>query len=67
MEYTKEDFYDWYNSPVTKAVISRFNDEIEELTSKLVTSAGTDPIQDARYSGVILGLRALKDTSWEDK
>lgn len=53
-------------NPVTKGVIARFQDEIEELTNKLVTSAGTDPIQDARFSGVILGLRALQDTKWED-
>jgi len=54
----KADYIDWKRHPVTQIVFSQLTERIHTLQDMLGDSAGTNPIQDSRYSGAI---QAYKD------
>lgn len=47
---TKQDFADWKNSPVTKAVFKELQLRIDVLKDELAQTAGLDPLEDRKRS-----------------
>lgn len=49
-----QDLIDWKKHPVTQVIFSQLSQRTATLKDGLASSAGIDPIQDARTSGAIL-------------
>lgn len=56
IDFTKEDFQDWQQNKVSKAVLRAFHQLIQEGKDELGASAGLDSVQDSRKVGKIAGL-----------
>lgn len=63
---TKDDFVNWKNSPVTKEIFIRIQQNVERLKEELSESAGINPINDRFKSGAIAGYNDLLLIDFED-
>ena len=57
--YTKADFVDWKNSPVTQDFLKCVKMEVEMNKDMLAEEAGRNPIADSQVVGYITGMRFL--------
>lgn len=63
----KEDFRQWKDHPVTRAVLGELADRVEHLKNELAQSAGNDPIMDRFKVGYIQACNDFSDIELEDK
>lgn len=61
------DFVDWKRHPVTMVVFSQLTERIQSLYEMLGDSAGSNPVQDARFSGAIQAYKDILNIEFEDK
>lgn len=54
------------NHSVTLAIKTELRKRVELFTEQLVSSAGQNPVADAKLSGLIAGYRDILDTKLED-
>ena len=66
MEVSKEEFLQWKESPVTKAVYDVIEDRILDAQSILAMTAGEDPVADRLLVGMIRAFNELKEVSYDD-
>ena len=66
MQVTREEFLQWKDSPVTKAVMATVEYRIEEAKEILAASAGVEPDADRMCVGMIRAFREVLDISFED-
>jgi len=60
----RQDFVDWKNSPITKALFLALTNNVEGLKEELASSAGVDTRADAVKVGAIQAFRDVLDTEW---
>lgn len=60
----RSDFIDWKASPITKALFTALDKNIQGLQVELGYSAGENPRQDAIRVGAIQAFRDVMDTDW---
>lgn len=60
----RQDFVDWKNSPITKALFRALNGNIAGLKDELATSAGVDTRADGLKVGAIQAYTDVLDTDW---
>jgi hypothetical protein len=60
----RQDFVDWKNSPITKALFRALNNNIAGLKDELATSAGVDTRADGLKVGAIQAYTDVLDTDW---
>lgn len=61
------DFHDWKRHPVTQVVFSQLKERIHSLYEMLGDSAGSNPVQDARFSGAIQAYNDMLNIEFEDE
>ncbi len=66
MEVTKEEFVQWKESPVTKAVFEVIEGRIEDAKEVLAVTAGDDCKNDGILVGMIRAFRELKEIDYDD-
>ena len=66
MDVTKEEFLDWKQNSVTKAVFGILEQRINDAKDILGATAGEDPVADRYLVGMIRGFRELQEVSYED-
>lgn len=62
----KQDFLDWKRHPVTQLIYAQLASLVEQGKEELVTTAGADPVLDARKAGKITAFQDILETSFED-
>lgn len=63
----KQDFLDWKQHPITKAVFAELKQREDDLKDALAVSAGLDPKEDSYRRGYIAAVRDFYLTTLEDK
>ena len=66
MEITKEEFLQWKESPVTKAVFEVIDNRIEDAKEVLAVTAGEDCKNDGILVGMIRAFRELQEINYDD-
>ena len=66
MEITKEEFLQWKESPVTKAVFEVIDNRIEDAKEVLAVTAGEDCKKDGILVGMIRAFRELQEINYDD-
>lgn len=66
MEVTKDEFVQWTESPVTKAVFSTIDQRIRDAQEILGNTAGDDPVADRYLVGMIRAFNELKGIDYDD-
>lgn len=64
IDFTKEDFKEWQEHKVSKAVLRAFQDLIQEGKEELSHMAGENPVSDSRRVGKLDGLRTFTEISY---
>lgn len=63
---SKEDFLEWRNNRVTKAVFETIEQRIQDAREILGNTAGDDPVADRYLVGMIRGFSEIKEITYED-
>ncbi len=66
MEVTREEFQQWKESPVTKAVFEVIEGRIDDAKEVLAVTAGDDSRNDGILVGMIRAFRELKEIDYDD-
>lgn len=66
MEISKEEFQQWKESQVTKAVYAVIDDRILDAKELLANTAGEDQRTDCILVGMIRAFNEMKEVSWDD-
>ena len=66
MQVTKEEFVQWKESPVTKAVYEVIDSRIQDAQEILGNTAGDDPVADRYLVGMIRAFNELKGIDYDD-
>lgn len=64
---SKEEFVQWKQHPVTKAVIASMQARVDYLKDQLAMSAGVDPLEDRFRVGYIAAANDFSDIDFVDK
>lgn len=64
IDFTKEDFLEWQQNKVSKAVLIAFQKLIQEGKDELGASAGLDSVMDSRKVGKISGLEEFTNITY---
>jgi len=60
----RQDFVDWKNSPITKALFNALNENIAGLKEELALGAGVDTRSDGLKVGAIQAYTDVLGTDW---
>lgn len=66
MNISKEDFLEWKNQKVTKAIVLAFKAKYDSGVNELVQSAGVDSTHDCLVRGKLKGLEEFLDITYYD-
>ena len=66
MQVTREEFQQWKENPVTKAVFEVIDNRVEDAKDILATAAGEDSRTDAVLVGMIRAFNELKEIGYDD-
>lgn len=64
---TKEDFLEWKQLAVTKALVNEWTLRIEGLQEELGNTAGLDPLTDRYKAGAIQAYKDLLNMEFEEE
>ena len=60
----RQDFRDWKNSPITRALFIALDNRISGLQAELGYSAGENPLLDSKKVGAIQAIRDVMEADW---
>lgn len=64
IDFTKEDFQEWQNNKVSRAVLKAFHSLIQEGMEELSHVAGENSVADSRRVGKLDGLREFTNITY---
>ncbi len=66
MEISREEFQQWKENPVTRAVYEVIDNRITDAKDILALNAGEDQRVDCILVGMIRAFNEMKEVSWDD-
>jgi hypothetical protein len=66
MEISREEFQQWKENPVTRAVYEVIDGRITDAKDILASNAGEDQRVDSILVGMIRAFNEMKEVSWDD-